>query len=352
MFEETDYQSSQIQVLSGVEAVRKRPGMYFGSTDASAMAMFVYELVANVLDLYLAGTATFVHVSIDDNNNITVVDDGMGLPFDRPSNLDEMSLATNFLSYLHFTGTVDAHTPHLHIKHGYGIGLAVLNAASCRLKIQSWRDGMLWEQEFERGIGLDSPRIINQGTERGTRIELTPDPEIFKGVKLNFNAIRWSLFEMAHLVKGIEIGFGQERFYAPQGLVQLIPFVSTECHSLAYLQPFYTTIETQEISIDVVACGSSPWADNNSSYPSKSTKIRSWVNGIVSIEGGSHVDGCLNALKDVRWHPELVMINVIILHPEFAGPTKNKLHLPRIANLVRSTLLEPLQHYLTKGSIV
>jgi DNA gyrase subunit B len=122
MFEETDYQSSQIQVLSGVEAVRKRPGMYFGSTDSSAMAMFVYELVANVLDLYLAGTATFVHVSIDDNN-ITVVDDGLGLPFDLPGDLDEMSLATNFLSYLHFTGTVDAHAPHLHIKHGYGIGL-------------------------------------------------------------------------------------------------------------------------------------------------------------------------------------------------------------------------------------
>ncbi len=350
MFEETDYQSSQIQVLSGVEAVRKRPAMYFGSTDATAMAMFVYELVANVLDLYLAGTATFVRVSINDNNQITIVDDGMGLPFDLPSDIDEMSLATNFLSYLHFTGTVDIHAPHLHIKHGYGIGLAVLNAASCRLKIQSWRDGMLWEQRFERGIGLDKPKIIDRGTERGTRIEITPDPEIFKGAKLNFNAIRWSLFETAHLVKGIEIGFGQEIFYAPEGLVQLIPFVGIECDSSTYLRPFYTTIETKEATIDVVACGSSPFATNSSSYLSKSTKIRAWVNGIVSIEGGSHVNGFLNALNDVEWHPELVMINAILLDPEFAGPTRSKLYLPRISKLVRSTLIEPLQQYLSSNS--
>jgi DNA gyrase subunit B len=348
MFEETDYQSSQIQVLSGVEAVRKRPEMYFGSTNSSAMAMFVYELVANVLDLYLAGTATFVHVAIDNDNNITVVDDGLGLPFDLPSDLDEMSLATNFLSYLHFTGTVDTHAPHLHIKHGYGIGLAVLNAASCRLKIQSWRDGMLWEQRFDRGIALDIPRIIDRGIARGTRIEITPDPEIFNGVKLNSDAIRWSLFETAHLVKGIEIGFGQERFYAPEGLVQLLPFIDMDkCYSSAHLRPFYTTVKTEEVSIDVVACGSTLFTVNDSSYPNKSTKIRAWVNGIVSIEGGSHINGFLNALKDVKWHPELVMINVIMLHPEFAGPTRTKLHLPIIAKLVRSTLIEPLNHYLS-----
>jgi DNA gyrase subunit B len=336
---DNSYDTQHIQVISGIESVRKRPGMYFGSTDASGMGLFVYELVANVLDAYLAGMATFVSVDID-GDTITVVDDGQGLAFDLPSDIAGVSLATKSLTTLHFTGTEDGHAPHVHVKYASGMGLAVLNAASSAMKIQSWRDGVRWEQRFCQGIALDVPTIIDRGNHRGTRIEITPDPEIFKGAKLRSNIIRWHLFETAHLVRGIEVRFGRERFYAPEGLVQLLPFIDTNNSYLAANKlPFHTTIKVEGVFIDAVAGGQ---------LSSKEPKIYSWVNGGMSALGGSHVDGLLTALEELGWNPAVVMIHVIMFDPAFAGPTKAKLDVPRIMELVRSTLIEPLQEYLSQ----
>jgi DNA gyrase subunit B len=333
---DNSYDLEQIQVISGIEGVRKRPGMYFGSTDSRAMELFVYELVANVLDAYLAGKATFVSVNLD-GNTITVVDDGAGLPFDLPSDIMGVSLATNSLTTLHFTGTEDGHAPHVHVKYANGMGLAVLNAASSAMKIQSWRDGVRWEQRFRKGIALDVPTIIDRGNHRGTSIEITPDREIFKGAKLRPNMIRWHLFETAHLVQGIEIRFGRERFYAPEGLVQLLPFIDIDKSYLAANNlPFHRTLKVDGALIDAVACGR---------LTSKEPKIYSWVNGGMSESGGSHVDGFLTALDELGWNPAVVMIHVVMFDPAFAGPTKAKLDVPTIAELVRSTLVEPLRQY-------
>jgi DNA gyrase subunit B len=335
------YDTQQIQVISGIEGVRKRPGMYFGFTDPSAIELFVYELVANVLDAYLAGMATFVSVDLD-GNTITVIDDGQGLPFDLPSDIVGISLATKSLTTLHFTGTADGHAPHVHVQYASGMGLAVLNAASSTMKIQSWRDGVRWEQRFCQGIALDVPMIVDRGNERGTRIEITPDPEIFKGAKLRSNIIRWHLFETAHLVKGIEIRFGRERFYAPEGLVQLLPFIDTDRSYLAVNKlPFHRTIKVAGVLIDAVACGQ---------IPSNQPKIYSWVNGGMSELGGSHVDGFLAALDELGWNPAVVMIHVVMFDPEFAGPTKAKLDVPTIMELVRSSLIESLPEYLSPVS--
>jgi DNA gyrase subunit B len=333
------YDTQQIQVISSIEGVRKRPGMYFGSIDSSGIELFIYELVGNVLDAYLAGMATFVSVDFD-GNTITIVDDGQGLPFDLPSDIEGISLATKSLTTLHFTGTEDGHAPHVHVKYASGMGLAVLNATSSTMKIQSWRDGVRWEQRFCQGIALDAPMMIEYGNHRGTRIEVTPDPEIFKDAKLRSNIIRWHLFETAHLVKGIEIRFGRERFYAPEGLVQLLPFVDTNNSYLAANKlPFHTTLKVDGVFIDAVACGQ---------LPSKEPKIYSWVNGGMSELGGSHVDGFLAALEELGWNPAVMMIHVIMFDPEFAGPTKAKLDVPRIVELVRSTLIQPLQEYLSQ----
>jgi DNA gyrase subunit B len=333
---EDSYNTEQIQVISNIEGVRKRPGMYFGSTDSSGIELFVYELVANVLDAYLAGMATFVSVDLD-GNTITIVDDGQGLPFDLPSDIVGISLATKSLTTLHFTGTEDGHAPHVHVKYASGMGLAVLNAASSEMKIQSWRDSVRWEQRFSQGIALDVPTIVERGNHRGTRIEITPDPDIFKGAKLRSNMIRWHLFETAHLVKGIEIRFGRERFYAPEGLVQLLPFIDPDKSDLAAnILPFHSTLKVEGVLIDAVACGQ---------ISSKESKIYSWVNGGVSESGGSHVDGFLTALDELVWNPAVVMIHVVMFDPEFAGPTKAKLDVPSIMELVRSTLIKPLQEY-------
>jgi DNA gyrase subunit B len=333
---EDSYDAQQIQVISSIEGVRKRPGMYFGSIDSSGIELFIYELVANVLDAYLADMATFVSVDFD-GNTITIVDDGQGLPFDLPSDIVGMSLATKSLTTLHFTGTEDGHAPHVHVKYASGMGLAVLNAASSTMKIQSWRDGVRWEQRFCQGIALDAPTIVEHGNHRGTKIEITPDPDIFKGAKLRSNTIRWHLFETAHLVKGIEIRFGRERFYAPEGLVQLLPFIDPDKSDLAAnILPFHSTLKVEGVLIDAVACGQ---------ISSKESKIYSWVNGGVSESGGSHVDGFLTALDELVWNPAVVMIHVVMFDPEFAGPTKAKLDVPSIMELVRSTLIKPLQEY-------
>jgi DNA gyrase subunit B len=330
------YDRQQIQVISSVEGVRKRPGMYFGSTDSRGMELFVYELVANVLDAYLAGTATFVSVDLDENT-IIVVDDGQGLPFDVPSDIEGISLATKSLTTLHFTGTEDGHAPHVHVQYAGGMGLAVLNAASSTMKIQSWRDGVRWEQRFCQGIALDIPSIVEYGNQRGTRIEITPDPEIFTGTKLRSSMIRWHLFETAHLVKGIEIRFGRERFYAPEGLVQLLPFIDRSFLA-ANILPFHKTLKVEGVSIDAVASGQ---------LASNKPKIHSWVNGGMSELGGSHVEGFLAALDEFEWNPAVVLIHVVMFDPAFAGPTKAKLDVPSIAELVRSTLIKPLQQYLS-----
>lgn len=332
------YDTQQIQVISSIEGVRKRPGMYFGSTDSSGMELFVYELVANVLDAYLAGTATFASVDLD-GNTITIVDDGQGLPFDLPSNIEGISLATKSLTTLHFTGTEDGHAPHVHVKYASGMGLAVLNAASSTMKIQSWRDGVRWEQNFCQGIALDVSSIVESGNHRGTKIEITPDPDIFKGAKLRSNMIRWHLFETAHLVKGIEIRFGRERFYAPEGLVQLLPFIDTNSSYLAANKlPFNMTLKVAGVLIDAVACGQ---------IVSNQPKIYSWVNGGMSESGGSHVDGFLAALDELGWNPAVVLIHLVMFDPAFAGPTKAKLDVPIIMELVRSTLIESLRDYLS-----
>jgi DNA gyrase subunit B len=335
----TDYSSEHIQVLSSIEAVRLRPGMYFGRTDAFGTEMFVYELVANVLDLYLAGTATFVSVEIDECK-ITVTDDGLGLPFDLPSDSAGVSLATGFLTMLHFYGSRNGQAPHVHAGYLTGVGLAVLNAASSSMNISSWRDGVLWEQRFSKGISLAEAKIINRGTGCGTRIEVTPDPELFKGAKPRLDVIRQNLFETAHLVKGIEIRLNRERFYSSRGLVQLLPFMGVSLN-LLYDQynnflPFHTIAKRDRVLIDAVACGT---------ISSKQTKILSWVNGGKSLEAGSHVNGFLNALKEVKWQPKIIMINVVMFDPEFAGPTATKLAVPKIAKIVKSALLEPLQQY-------
>jgi DNA gyrase subunit B len=343
---EDEYSIEHIQVLSGIEGVRKRPGMYFGRTDY-IIERFVYELVSNVLDCYVSDTATFASIEIDEGT-ITVVDDGPGLPFDRPSDIEGMTLATKSLTHLHFTGSEDGHAPHIHVGYPDGVGLAAVNAASSHLNIQSWRDRVCWEQKFSQGIPLGEPIIIDRGIGCGTRIEVTPDSQLFRAVQPRSNIIRQRLFETAHLVKGFEIRFHQERFYAPQGLVQMLPFIKMDTsdsfnYSLAIPDPFYATVKRECISIDAVAYGNTQLASEPIS--SINTKIYSWVNGGMLPAGGSHVTGFLTALNKVNWCPEIIMIHVVMFDPRFAGPMKTKLAVPKIAKIVKEALRAPLEQY-------
>lgn len=344
---EDDYNLQHIRVISpSNEAIRKRPGMYFGSTDDRAIDLFIYELVANALDCYLAGTATFVSVEIEDDR-IIVTDDGNGLPFDRPSEIEGTTLATKFLVDFHATASADGHTPHIHVGSSHGLGLAVLNAGSSCFEVRSWRDGMLWEQKFSQGVAISQPKIIDRGTDKGTRIEAIPDPEIFKNAKPRLNAIRFNLFELAHLVKGVEIRWQRERFYSDRGLVQLLPFVSIDLfdpfdRDRDKYQTFQATIQHDRLKIDAVAAGGLL-----PDIAAINTKIYAWVNGQRMIYGGSHVVGFLKALDDVNWHPEILMIHATMFDPKLTGSLNTRLVAPDLVEVVREALREPLDLYCT-----
>jgi DNA gyrase subunit B len=355
-----EYDTEQIQVLTLPESIQKRPGMYFGSIGPPAIEQFIYELVSNVLDCYLSNTATFVKIAID-GDMIIIIDDGPGLPFELPSDIDETSLATKFLTVLHSSGSADAHAPHIHIPNSFGCGLAILNAASSQLRVQSWRNGERWEQQFVAGKPLSKPIIIARASDaannslRGTKIEIVPSPELFPRAQPRMDLVRWHLFEAAHLVKGIKIIFQQEQFYAPQGLVQLLPFLHVDPAHLYFdrwnrqylgTQTFHHTIKSNQVLIDVVAHDATNEMILAIAETPQSPQIYSWANGAMLPYGGSHVEGFLRALAEVNWQPKFLMIHVVMFNPEFAGPTRTKLVVPAISQIVYEALLHPLQLYV------
>ncbi len=320
-----------------IKAIRRRPGMYFGSVGAPGVEQFVYELVANVLDLYLINEATFVDVEVD-GAAISVTDDGIGLPFDKPSDRDGISLGTQLLTQIHFSRSSDGHIPHVHISTN-GVGLAVINVASARLTVQSWRSGLLWEQNFAKGIALCPPTIIKRGIGRGTLIKVLPDPDIFAQTQPRLEVIRRTLFETVHLFPGFRIGLQQECFYAPRGVVSLgyILLDSLFCWTTANSVPFHATLRYKNVLIDAAAFG-----DNQSRR-----RIFSWVNGTGTPDSGSHVEGFLQALKEVGWKPVLCLIHIVMYNPQFAGPMGTKLDVPYVREAVRDALCEPLRQYRT-----
>ncbi|MDX2240778.1 MAG: ATP-binding protein [Leptolyngbyaceae cyanobacterium bins.302] len=343
-----------------IEHIRRRPGMYFGNAGVSGVEQFVYELVSNVIDTYLANQATLVSVKLTDAS-IKVTDDGTGLPFDESSDIDGISLATKVLTHVHWTRSWDEHAPHIHISR-LGLGLAPLTAASAELTVTSWRSGKLWEQKFSKGFAQTTATIVRTGSGRGTSIEVTPDPELFGQARPRPGVIRRALFEAAHLFSKFAIEFQEERFWVPNGL-QDLAFILCDSHCIEEAlnpEPFHITFQAENILVEAAAFGSrrsrlfsligSQVITGYISSRTKRTQTRvfSWVNGARTPDGGSHVEGFLQALSQVGWKPALILIHVVMYEPEYAGPIRTKLNVPHIREFVCRTLLEPLHQYQNK----
>jgi DNA gyrase subunit B len=351
---DNDYDISLIQVLPQlnypeiIDQVRDRPAMYFGSTQAPGVEHLIYELVSNVLDLYLVNRATFVKVTLN-GHSIVVTDDGPGFPFDEPSDIAGISIATKSLTHIHWNGSEDNHTPHVHITN-WGLGIAPINYVAAQFNIQSWRNGALWEQRFVRGIAQDIPKIIRQGSDCGTTIELIPDPEIFGESQARHHVVRKALFETAHLTAGLKIGFQEEQFHAPTGLEMLgLLLLEPSCSSM-YSEnpaPFHIKLHHENMAIEAAVFDQKKFDPNVNSKKS-GTRQLSWVNGASTPEHGSHVHGLKQALQEIGWQPELMLIHVVMFDPIFAGPVKSQLDVPQIQEIVKSALLEPLHQYYLK----
>jgi DNA gyrase subunit B len=320
-----------------IESIRRRPGMYFGSTGSTGVEHFIYELVSNVLDLYLMHQATFVTVLLNEDI-ITVMDDGPGLPFNQASDTPAITLATQFLTQVHWTASHDNHVPHVHMTTA-GLGLAPVNIASSQFNVKSWRSGMLWEQNFARGMFQNEPIIIDRGNDLGTIIEVIPDAELFGESKPRHHVIRRALFEISHLFSGLKVGFNEEIFYAAHGLKMLGHLYLDYELSFLYSSPFHYKAHHENIGIEIAIFG------ETQSQSQSQSQIHSWVNGARTPDHGTHVEGLIHVLQENQWKPVLILIHVILYDPQFAGPMKTRLNVPYVRDVFQTVLPKPLQDY-------
>jgi DNA gyrase subunit B len=327
-----EYHPSKISVVTLPEAARKRPGMFFGDIEYNGANVVVHELVANAVDLYLAGSSTKIGIKIE-HQVITIEDDGPGLPFWEAAKEDSsINQVQRFLTHRHDAPTADNHAPHIHLVGG-GLGLAVINAVSSKMFIQSADGERLWKQAFAKGYAASDLSVENSSQQKGTIIELTLDREIFGNNTVNMHELRKTMFEVAHLFPGLTLELQSERFRANNGLLDLA-YILYKRASLFLPPPgiFYFHGKQGDVDIQVAALGDS---DGETNYCS-------WVNGQESVSGGTHVKGLENAFKKISWSPSVALIHLIMHNPRYAGPCKDILCNKEVASVITEMLSVPI----------
>lgn len=333
---ESHYSSDKVKKLSLVEAVRKRPGMYFGDVDDGGANNAINELIANAIDQFLAGLCDMISVKIK-NGRIFVCDNGSGLPFHKKApNNENLSLVEYYLTHRHDAPTADNHAPHIHIAHG-GLGLVVVNAASAKLLIESADGNYFWEQAFGKGKIMTKATCVKGHYPKGTQIEVVLDPDIFGDNALDMFKLRKTMFELAHFFPGLTVELENERFFSKNGLLDLASILYKR-PSKFQAQPrrFFFSGKQDDIQIQVAAIGQSD----------SGTEYISWVNGIETVEGGTHVKGLHHALTTAQWCPEIALVYIIMHNPKFAGPCVDKLCSTNVAQVIKALLVEPLSLFV------
>lgn len=362
------YDASQIQVLEGLEAVRKRPGMYIGSTSARGLHHLVWEIVDNAVDEALAGRCTRIVVQIHTDNSVTVIDNGAGFPVDIHAKTGRPAVETA-LTVLHaggkFGGSGYKVSGGLH-----GVGASVVNALSSWLKVEVKRDGNLYEQEFARGEVLYDLRIAGKSDHTGTTVHFRPDPEIFtETTEFSSDILQNRLRELAFLNAGLEIVYQDEReekdvTYCYSGGVAAFVEYLNKSKEVLHPEPVFVTGMKDDVTVEIAL-------QYNDAY---STTLFSFANNINTHEGGTHEAGFksaltrvindygrkINAIKenennltgdDVR-EGLTAIISVKVPEPQFEGQTKTKLGNSEVRGIVESLFGEKLQTFLEEKPAV
>jgi DNA gyrase subunit B len=355
------YRAEDIQVLEGIEAVRKRPGMYIGGTGLDGLHHLVYEIVANAVDESLAGYAKNIEVKIFKNNKISVSDDGRGIPVDIHPKTKKSALET-VLTYLHAGGKFSQKI--YKVSGGlHGVGLSVVNALSKSLKAVVYRDGFEWVQEYERGVPRYPLKKVKPTKKTGTTIIFEPDPKIFQEINFDKNLILDYLRHQSYLTPGLRINFYDERenfsygFYFEGGLIS---FLNHLIKFKNLVNPHHIYSKINEEDRDLEFCFN--YLDNNE------TKELAFTNNILNPEGGTHLVGFRNALvrifndlgkefnilknknlitEDIRGGLYAI-ISLKIPEPQFEGQTKAKLGNPEVKNFVENRVFNFLKEYFGK----
>src|SRR3989441_1752387 len=362
------YDASTIAVLEGRDAVRKRPAMYIGSTGELGLHHLVYEVVDNSIDEALAGYCDAVEVAIHLDNSITVVDNGRGIPVDLMKK-ERRSAAEVVMTKLHAGGKFDSNA--YKVSGGlHGVGVSVVNFLSELLHLEIWRDGLTYEQEYERGIPVAPLKQTGKTRKRGTKITFKPDSEIFDTVEFSFDKLSERLREKAFLNKGIRITIKDEReepeksheFYYRGGIAEFVKHLNKN-KTVLHDKPIYFEKVGDALSIEVAI-------QYNDAYDEK---VYSFANNINTVDGGTHLSGFRSAFTrtinayaqssglaknfkssltgdDVR-EGLVAVISVKLPQPQFEGQTKGKLN-SDVKGAVESFLNERLTEYLEQNPTV
>ena len=363
-----NYSASNIQVLEGLEAVRKRPAMYIGDTGPKGLHHLVYEVVDNSIDEALAGFATHIEVTIGEDNSITVVDNGRGIPVDKHEKLHKSALEV-VLTVLHAGGKFDKGS--YKVSGGlHGVGVSCVNALSSYLRAEVRRDGHIYMQEYSYGHPKAPVSVIGDCDNTGTKVFFRPDPSIFQETTVyNYNTLANRLRDLAFLNAGIHLTLTDMRdvdaegkpksevFYSEEGLKEFVQYIdSSKEHLIDDI--IYINTERQGIPVEVAITYNTTYNEN----------IYSFVNNIDTIEGGTHLTGfrrgLTSTLKKYAEDSKMLekvkvaitgdgfregltdVISVKVLEPQCEGQTKTKLGNNEVIGAVQTAVSEALRNYL------
>lgn len=362
-----DYSAESIQILEGLEAVRKRPAMYIGDIGVKGLHHLVYEVVDNSIDEALAGFCKNIEVFIHPDNSISVIDDGRGIPTDiHPK--EKRSALEIVLTVLHAGGKFDKDS--YKVSGGlHGVGVSCVNALSTHLKVVVHREGKIFEQEYERGKPLYPVREAGTADRTGTTVTFLPDNTIFNSTVYHYDTLCARLRELAFLNKGIRLNITDERetdangnhptesFYSEGGLREFVSYLDENRERLI-AQPIYMEGERAGIPVEVAMLYNSSFNEN----------IHSYVNNINTHEGGTHLSGFRRALtrtlksyadksgllEKVKFEISgddfreglTAIISVKVAEPQFEGQTKTKLGNSEVMGAVDQAVSDMLESYL------
>ena len=356
----SDYGADQIKVLEGLEAVRKRPGMYIGDTAERGLHHLVYEVVDNSVDEALAGHCRRIEVSIHVDGEVTVIDDGRGIPVDMHPT-EGVSAAEVVMTKLHAGGKFDKDV--YQVSGGlHGVGISVVNALSECLDVEIWRGGRVYFQRYRRGAPEDRLADMGSTQRRGTKVTFKPDPLIFPSTEFSFDILSQRLRELAFLNAGLEISIEDKRnerehnFIYPGGIVSFVEHLSESKEAL-HTPAIYLSGEREKLGIEIAL----QW---NSGYQEQ---VYTFANNISTSEGGTHLSGFRAALtrtvnayatanrffkkegdgldgEDCR-DGLVAVVSVKVQEPQFEGQTKTKLGNSEVKGLVESVVNEKLASY-------
>jgi DNA gyrase subunit B len=359
--EQSEYSADNIKVLEGLEAVRKRPGMYIGDTSERGLHHLVYEVVDNSIDEALAGHCDKIEVTIHIDNSVTVIDNGRGIPVDMHST-EKVSAAEVVLTKLHAGGKFDKVS--YKVSGGlHGVGVSVVNALSEDLEVEIKRDGKVYQQSYKRGVPQAPLKEVGKSKERGTRVTFKPDSEIFETVDFSFDILSQRLRELAFLNRGVNITIDDERsqkkheFFYKGGLLSFVEHLN---RARTAIHPKVVHFEGEKDGVEVEIA--MQWNDGYSE------SVFSFANNINTIEGGTHLIGFKSALtrtinsyaidsaqlkkdeanlqgEDVR-EGLTAVISVKVPEPQFEGQTKTKLGNSEVKGIVEALVNEKFASYL------